>query len=182
MEDSSRTRTRVRIESPLFVCRVRLTAGSELAANLLPNAYPALRASDRGYLQRGLLDHVRLLDWTGRQIRRDKAGAIPSTLAPILERLQLDADQWVDTVTRMRRLLRSALGRSEKIDKEAQSHGPSVDQGRTLCPRPLWLVGEPLPCTSMSATKSPSLPDQPQEVAWPHVPSNGGGVHPAPAV
>jgi hypothetical protein len=97
-----------------------LAPGSELVANQLPNAYPALRASNRGYLQLGLLDHVRLLDWTGRQIRRDKAGAIPSTLASILERLQQDADQWVDTGTRMRRLLRSAVGRSEKIDKEAQ--------------------------------------------------------------
>ena len=87
---------------------------------MLDNAYPALRASDRGYLQLGLLDHVRLLDWTGRQVRRDKAGSIPSTLAPIFDRLQLDADRWVDTVKQMPDLLRSAMGRSECITKEAR--------------------------------------------------------------
>ena len=109
-----------RIESPLFICRVRLTTGSELVANVLDNAYPALRASDRGDLQLGLLDHVRLLDWTGRQVRRDKAGSIPFTLAPIFDRLQLDADRWVDTVKQMPDLLRSAMGRSECITTEAR--------------------------------------------------------------
>ncbi len=28
-----------------------------------------------------------LLDWTGRELRRDKRGAIPDELAPILDRL-----------------------------------------------------------------------------------------------
>jgi len=109
-----------RIESQLFICRVRLAGRSELVANVLHNAYPALRASDRGYLPLGLLDHVRLLDWTGRQVRRDKAGSIPSTLAPIFDRLQLDADRWVDTVNQMPDLLVSAMGRSENITKEAR--------------------------------------------------------------
>ena len=53
-------------------------------------------------------------------MRRDKAGAIPSTLAPIFDRLQLDADRWVDTVKQMPDLLRSAMGRSEGLTQEAR--------------------------------------------------------------
>jgi putative transposase len=31
-----------------------------------------------------------LLDWTGRELHRDKRGAIPENLAPILDRLGID--------------------------------------------------------------------------------------------
>ena len=33
-----------------------------------------------------------LLDWTGRQLRQDKRGAIPRDLAPILERLHIGGE------------------------------------------------------------------------------------------
>jgi hypothetical protein len=45
---------------------------------------------------------------------------MPSTLAPIFDRLQLDADRWVDTVRQLPDLLRSALGRSENVTQEAR--------------------------------------------------------------
>jgi len=35
------------------------------------------RASNKGSLSTGLDDYLRLLAWTGRQVRRDKRGAIP---------------------------------------------------------------------------------------------------------
>lgn len=35
-----------------------------------------------------------LLDWTGRIIRDDKRGDIENTLPPILDRLEITADQW----------------------------------------------------------------------------------------
>ena len=42
-----------------------------------------------------LTDYLELLDWTGRQIREDKKGAIDSDLPAILERLEIDEDQWL---------------------------------------------------------------------------------------
>jgi hypothetical protein len=39
-----------------------------------------------------LADYLRLLDWTGRQLRRDKRGAIPSHVTPILHRLKITDD------------------------------------------------------------------------------------------
>ena len=34
----------------------------------------------------GLGDYLQLLDWTGRQIRSDKRGAMPAHLEPLFER------------------------------------------------------------------------------------------------
>lgn len=56
------------------------------------------RASDKGLLEMPLTAYLELLDWTGRQIRGDKRGAIPASLAPILERLGLDGDRLVEAI------------------------------------------------------------------------------------
>ena len=50
------------------------------------------RVSDKGFLEMSLDEYLRLLDWSGRQIRGDKRGAIPADLAPILQRLELDPE------------------------------------------------------------------------------------------
>jgi len=43
-------------------------------------------------------DYFKLVDWTGRKIKAGKRGVIPDDLAPILERLEINQDQWVDGV------------------------------------------------------------------------------------
>ena len=48
-----------------------------------------VRASDPGFLPIQVEHYVKLLDWTGREPRADKRGAIPDDLAPIVERLGL---------------------------------------------------------------------------------------------
>ncbi len=49
-------------------------------------------------LQSGILfsfkEYLALVDWTGRIIRSDKRGHIDNALPPILDRLQITADQW----------------------------------------------------------------------------------------
>ena len=49
---------------------------------------------------------VMLLDWTGRELRADKRGAIPDHLAPIVERLGLNRSNWVETVRGFGRLFK----------------------------------------------------------------------------
>jgi hypothetical protein len=56
------------------------------------------RASDQGFLPIETGKYLMLLDWTGREIRADKRGAIPDQLAPLLDRLGLDRSNWVNTV------------------------------------------------------------------------------------
>ena len=43
-----------------------------------------------------LADYLELVDATGRIIRNDKRGAIPSGLPPILERLNISLDSWLE--------------------------------------------------------------------------------------
>ena len=54
---------------------------------------------DKGLgLSFSLPDYLELTDWAGRAIREGKSGAIPAELAPILERLNIDPDAWLDSV------------------------------------------------------------------------------------
>ena len=43
-------------------------------------------------------DYLRILDWTGRQVRSDKRGSIPEELRPILQRLGVRGESWIDRV------------------------------------------------------------------------------------
>lgn len=49
----------------------------------------------RGFLSLDQESYLDLLDWTGRQFVAGKKGAIPPHLAPILERLEVDHQQWL---------------------------------------------------------------------------------------
>jgi hypothetical protein len=75
----------------------------------------AARASDQGFLPIEINKYVMLLDWTGRELRRDKCGAIPGDLAPILERLGVDRANWVHTVRDFGRLFKQAAGRASSL-------------------------------------------------------------------
>jgi hypothetical protein len=56
-------------------------------------------------------DNLTLLDWTGRQMRADKRGAIPQDLASILERLHIGGAGWIQLMGQFRRLFRRAAAR-----------------------------------------------------------------------
>jgi REP element-mobilizing transposase RayT len=78
---------------------------------------PKRRASNLGFLPLTLTEYLKLLDWTGRQIRHDKRGAIPSDLRPILERLHVVGDVWIDHVKHFGRWFRRAVGRASTLSK-----------------------------------------------------------------
>ncbi|MFO1001880.1 MAG: hypothetical protein U0936_16215 [Planctomycetaceae bacterium] len=68
------------------------------------------RASNKGCLSMTLDQYLKLLDWTGRQIRKDKVGVIPAECAPILDRLDCSAETWIDIVKNFRKRFRSEAG------------------------------------------------------------------------
>ena len=98
------------------------------------------RASNKGYLSLGFEDYLRILDWTGRQARSDKRGMIPHELRPILDRLGVRGESWVDCVENFGRWFHREAGRvtqhragrsqAESLDKTATRgrdlHGPDV--------------------------------------------------------
>ena len=74
-------------------------------------------------------DYLRILDSTGRQLRMDKRGAIDPDLAPILESIDLDTQQWLDTVTRFGSLFWNFAGKADRIRKMAKSLGRKYLKG-----------------------------------------------------
>jgi len=88
-----------------------------------------LRASDRGFLPLALDDYLRLLDWTGRQVRLGKRGAIPADLAPMLERLQVAATSWVESVAQFGRWFHRAVGQAGRMAEAASRGGKHWFQG-----------------------------------------------------
>jgi hypothetical protein len=74
-------------------------------------------------------EYLELLDWTGRQLRADKRGAIPSHLSPILERLNVNSEMWMTTIKEFGRAFRRAIGRVSSLAALAASRGKCWYQG-----------------------------------------------------
>ena len=81
------------------------------------------RASNKGCLLMGLGDYLQLLDWTGRQIRSDKRGAMPANLEPLFERLGISTELWVDCVVNFKKWFRSSVGRPKSMEAAAEARG-----------------------------------------------------------
>ncbi len=73
------------------------------------------RASNKGCLPMALDEYLKLLDWTGRQLRRDKIGRIPEEFAPILDRLDCSTESWLDLVKNFRKRFRTEAGRAATL-------------------------------------------------------------------
>ena len=91
------------------------------------------RASNKGFLSMRLDDYLKILDWTGRQVRRDKRGAIPTEVAPILERLGLSDEHWIDCVKNFGRWFHRAAGGVSALSEEAARAGKHWLQGVARC-------------------------------------------------
>jgi REP element-mobilizing transposase RayT len=95
--------------------------------------HPFKRAREKEptkYIEFELNDYLRLVDWTGRAIREDKKGAIPSDLAPILERIGLNPDAWLKSVSYYNRNYFSVMGAIDRIKAFAQEQEKSWHRGQ----------------------------------------------------
>lgn len=87
------------------------------------------RASQQGFLPLALDDYLALLDWTGRQARAEKVGSVPAHLKPILERLQVNADRWVESVLTLGHRFHRAIGSASSMAARATGSGKRWLQG-----------------------------------------------------
>ena len=62
-----------------------------------------------------LIDYIELVDWTGRIIRDDKLGAIHKTTPPILQRLDISIDHWLELSTKFESRFKGIAGSAESI-------------------------------------------------------------------
>lgn len=106
----------------------RDASGKEDRLMACPQHY---RASDKGFLRMTLDKYLELLDWTGRQIRGDKRGSIPASLAPILERLEISDETWVDCIKNFGRWFGWAVGQEKALTGERDRIGHHRIRGRS---------------------------------------------------
>lgn len=75
------------------------------------------------HLPFSLLEYFELVDWTGRQLREDKRGSISARLPPILQRLHIQADQWLLASTGIEKHFGRAIGSKDQLQIYQQNHG-----------------------------------------------------------
>jgi REP element-mobilizing transposase RayT len=103
------------------VAEARRRAGPEAGLWLAPIARATGDGRNPPLLE--LDDYLTLVDETGRIIRSGRRGAIPARLAPILDRLQLDLDAWLDLMRRGGSFLGGAFGHLAERTSEAIRRG-----------------------------------------------------------
>jgi len=81
------------------------------------------RISDDPGLPIPLEQYLQLLDWTGRQLRKGKRGAIPAELADILTRLQIEPAQWLSGMQNFAKMFRRVAGTAVAIMQQARKAG-----------------------------------------------------------
>ncbi|MFO0915768.1 MAG: hypothetical protein U0795_22600 [Pirellulales bacterium] len=92
----------------------------------------APRLTNQGFLPIPVDEYLKLLDWSGRQLRSDRQAAqIPEHLSPILERLGVNADNWVVTVNTVGRQFRTSVGHLDAMRKRAAKRGRTTLYGIT---------------------------------------------------
>ena len=79
-----------------WLCPIEI---NEAADSTGPDLEPSgRRASRKGVFAISLAHYLELLDWTGRTLRSDKRGSIPTDLPPILSRLGINSKSFFDSM------------------------------------------------------------------------------------
>jgi len=78
-----------------------------------------------------------MVDWTGRQWREDKRGAISSTVPALLVRLNVSEGSWIDTVRSFRGSFHDYVGPADALQRRSESLGRRWLRGIRVC-RLLW--------------------------------------------
>ena len=106
---------------------------------VLPTASLVEFTGNTGDMDSGLpyhfSDYLELVDWTGRAIRSDKRGYIPEGVPPILIRLGLEADNWIETVRHFRRHFYDFVGPANILMQQSQTAGRRWFRGFGACRR-----------------------------------------------
>lgn len=97
-EDSEHTSVKFRIDLWRDLAAIQ-TADTHNLQDLQPKELHPFIGNKRQKLSAGvafsLEDYLELVDWTGRQIREDKACAIGKRTSPILQRLSISSGHWL---------------------------------------------------------------------------------------
>ena len=80
-----------------------------------------------------LTDYLELVDWTGRILRDDKRGAIPESMTPILERLNMDSKHWLYLANYFESPFKGLVGSAYKLKQACEKLGYERTPGIRSC-------------------------------------------------
>ena len=72
------------------------------------------------FVDMSLEQYIELVDYTGRCYKEGKSGRMSDELSPIMERLNLDTEHWVENIQKYGKLFYRIAGQVDRI-KEAAS-------------------------------------------------------------
>ncbi|MCW8194507.1 transposase [Proteobacteria bacterium 005FR1] len=92
--------------------------GEKTPADVIPHTFP---------------DYLELVDWTGRLVRSDKRGSIPTGLPPILQRLNIEPEQWLKAANGLERRFCHAIGPVASLSEFCQRLNKRWLHGAKAC-------------------------------------------------
>jgi len=102
---------------------------------LLPFAGNSHQDNAQQHIPYSLIDYIELVDWTGRQIREDKRGAIHAVEPSILARLGISQDCWVQNCQQLETIFHQVIGPLSSLKQFCQKLGQRWLHGQTACRR-----------------------------------------------
>ncbi len=87
---------------------------------------------DGGFLPISLSEYLVILDIAGRELKKDKRGNIPQTIIPILKRLKINSDNWIENLEKTNGAFSRFMGSKESMRKEAFKIGQKWFRGISL--------------------------------------------------
>jgi len=70
-----------------------------------------------------LNDYIALVDWTGKQTRKDKRGAIDANHPPLLNRLNFETENWLYLSTHFESKLKGLVGTAISLKAACEKLG-----------------------------------------------------------
>ena len=70
-----------------------------------------------------LKDYINLVDWSGRIIREGKRGAISNDYPPILDRINIDPEKWLNLTSQFMSLQKGLAGEANEVRRVAEIMG-----------------------------------------------------------
>jgi hypothetical protein len=78
-------------------------------------------------------EYLQLVDWTGRAILENKRGFIPNDCPPILQRLEIDKQQWLNLTQHFESKFTGLVGTVHSLKKACKKLGYSRTPNLTVC-------------------------------------------------
>ena len=102
-----------------------------------PSTLLAFAGNPRKHQPEGLpfkyTDYLKLVDWTGRILRDDKRGTIPSDTPEILTRLNIETKHWLYLTKDFESPFTSLVGCAHNVKKACEELGKNWSQGVNRC-------------------------------------------------